>query len=188
MIRWIFAKLFKLSGWKFTGHIPEYLPKGIWAVCPHWSAWDFIIGIGAKSALSIDIGYLGKHTLFKWYWGWFFRGLGGFPVNRTKSHNLVEAVAHTFQSHDTIHIALAPEGTRKDVEKLKTGFYYIALAANVPIIAVCFDYANKAIDFGPVIYPTGNYSTDMKIYADYYCSKDIPRKAWLNNYINNGVI
>ena len=187
-MNWLFGLLYRLVGWRTIGHAPTELKKGIWLVCPHWYNWDFFVGVGVRAYINLKIGYLGKSALFKWYSGWLFRGLGGYPVDRTKNNNLVEAVAATFQENETIHIAIAPEGTRSNVSKLKTGFYYMALKADVPIILVGFDYPRKAVVFGDVIYPTGDFVKDMKPIYDFFLTIQGPKKEWLVNYAQTGEI
>lgn len=180
--------IYRWLGWKVIGENPTYLKKGIWVVSPHTSNWDFPVGLYARELLKIRIGFLGKHSLFKWYSNWFFRGLGGYPVNRSKANNLVEAVANTFAQNDSIHIAITPEATRSDVKSLKNGFYYMAQRANVGIVCVGFELKNKKMIIGPIIYPTGNYVEDMKPYYEFYLSLDAPRKTWLKRYAETGEI
>jgi 1-acyl-sn-glycerol-3-phosphate acyltransferase len=115
--------------------------KYVIAVAPHTSWWDFPVGVLARSALHIEHArYLGKSQLFKPPFGWIFRKLGGTPVDRSSSHDMVEQVVKIFNAHDEFVLALAPEGTRQKVQKLRTGFYYIAKGAGVPIVPVGFDF------------------------------------------------
>jgi len=187
-MKWIFASLYRLFGWGTIGHVPKHLNKAIWVVCPHWYSTDFFLGIGLRAYMNVYIGYLGKSTLFKWYSSWFFRGLGGYPVDRNKNNNLVEAVAETFRQNEKIHIAIAPEGTRSNVSRIKTGFYFIALKANVPIVPVGFDYTRKVVVLGDPIYPTGDYLKDMKLIYDFFLTIQSPKKEWLLNYEQTGEI
>lgn len=187
-MKWLFALLYRLLGWSVIGNVPKHLDKAIWVVCPHWFNTDFFIGVGVRAYISIKIGFLGKSTLFQWYSSWFFRALGGYPVNRTKNNNLVEAVSKTFHENKKIHIALTPEGTRSNVSKLKTGFYFMALKAQVPIVPVGFDYTRKAVVFGEVLYSTGDYIKDMKPIYDFYLTIQSPKKEWLLNYEQTGEI
>ncbi|MFN4146799.1 MAG: 1-acyl-sn-glycerol-3-phosphate acyltransferase [Runella sp.] len=184
----LFILIFRLLGWKTEGDIPRHLPKAIWVLCPHWKSMDFVIGILARSVVGIKIGYLGKASLFRWYSNWFFKGLGGYPVDRSKSNNLVEAVAETFRQHEKIHIALTPEGTRSDTAYLKTGFYYMALKAHVPLVLVGIDYPRKAIIFGNVLYLTGDYAADLKPFYEFYATIGGPKKRWLRAYLETGEI
>lgn len=184
----VVGTIYTALGWKVEGDVPKNLKKGIWVVCPHTSNWDFPVGLFARWKMKIFIGYLGKSSLFQWYSAWFFRYTGGYPVNRKKATNLVEAVSNTFKQNESIHIAITPEGTRSDVKNLKTGFYYMALRANVPLISVGFELKNKKMIIGPVIYPTGNYKEDMKPFYDFNLGLDAERKSWLKRYAETGVI
>jgi len=181
------AWLYKLAGWKTIGRITT-LPKAIWVVAPHNSNWDFLVGIGVRALIRKEIQYLAKKELFAWYSDWFFRGLGGVPVNRHRSSNLVDAVAEVFQEHDQLHIAVAPEGTRGNVSRLKTGFYYMALKAKVPLVLVGFDYPRKAVVFRDPFFPTGEYEKDMITIYEFYRTIQGPHKDWLRKYEEGGVI
>jgi 1-acyl-sn-glycerol-3-phosphate acyltransferase len=179
---------YKLNGWRIEGNPQLQLKKGIWVVGPHTSFLDFFAGLALRYMLPLDIGFLGKHTLFTWYGSWFFRALNCYPVDRTKTNNLVGAVAGLFKKHDTLRIALAHEGTRKNVKNFKTGFYFIALEANVPIVLAGFELKNKKAVFGPIIYPTGNYKEDMKPFYEFFSKLDAPKKDWLLAYEATGEI
>jgi 1-acyl-sn-glycerol-3-phosphate acyltransferase len=163
-------KLFLASkGWETSIKFPYWhLKKSIFIVAPHTSGWDFIIGVAYRNYLGLNhVKYLGKKELFKRPFGFIFRGLGGIPVDRSSSHNLVEDVVQMFKEHDRLTIALAPEGTRQKVDKLKTGFYYIAVKADVPIIMVGLDYKNKTMPFG-VMNTTGDFEKDMEVIYSFY--------------------
>lgn len=188
MLSSIFAFLFRVFGWQIIGTPPNSIPKAMWLGAPHNSNWDFIMSLGARAQIKFQVGFLGKKELFKWYSGWLFRALGGFPLDRSKALNQVEAIANTFKKYDRIHIAIAPEGTRKDVTKLKTGFYYIALKANIPLILIGFDYPRKAFVINDPIYLTGDFQKDMKEIYDFYLTIQGHKKTWLENYIETGLI
>lgn len=165
----LYIMLFKLAGWKINGHLPDGIKKYIIAVAPHTSNWDFVVGIAARSVLRIQRAqFLGKSQLFKPLFGWFFRALGGHPVERTTSQDMVEQVVRIFNRHDEFILAMAPEGTRRKVEKLRTGFYYIAKGANVPIIPVGFDFQKKEVVVGETLYPTDNVDGDMEKILSFY--------------------
>lgn len=104
----------------------------------------------------------GKEGTFHPWFGWFFRWLGGTPVDRHASSNVVEQVVEIFNRHDAFVLALSPEGTRKKVERLRTGFYQIALQAGVPVVMVALDYANKQVIFSEPFYPSGNMEEDFR--------------------------
>lgn len=182
------AFLFRILGWKVLGTPPYPVAKAIWVGAPHHSNWDLFISIGARASMGIDIGFLAKKELFKWYSGWLFRALGGFPVDRSKGNNLVDAVVETFHKNERMHIALTPEGTRGDVAVLKTGFYHMALRAGVPLIPVGFDYARKAFVVDDPLWPTGDYQKDMKALYEFYLTISGTRKTWLATYAATGQI
>jgi 1-acyl-sn-glycerol-3-phosphate acyltransferase len=164
----LYSFLFKLFGWKTNGQMPHF-KKYIIAVAPHTSNWDFLVGVGARSALRIrKAQFLGKSQLFKPPFGWFFRSLGGHPVDRTSKQDMVEQVVEIFNRHHEFILAMAPEGTRKKVEKLRTGFYYIAKGAHVPIVPVGFDFEKKEVVVGPTLYPSDNFEEDMRQFLAFY--------------------
>lgn len=159
----------RLKGWETALTFPfHHLRKYIVIVGPHTSNWDFIIGLAYRNMLDMNyVGFLGKSQLFKPPFGWIFRKLGGIPVDTTSSHNLVDAVADLFNKHERFAIAIAPEGTRKKVEKLRTGFYFIAAKAKVPIIMVGLDYKQKTVVFSQPLYPSDQVRDFEAIY-DFY--------------------
>jgi 1-acyl-sn-glycerol-3-phosphate acyltransferase len=165
-----FWKLFLAAkGWDTTVTFPFWhLKKSIFIVAPHTSNWDFMIGLAYRNYLGLNhVQYLGKKELFRPPYGFLFRWIGGIPVDRRSSHNLVEDVVRIFKERDRLSIALAPEGTRKKVDKLRTGFYYIALNAMVPIIMVGLDYKNKTLPFG-LMTPSGDFEKDMEVIYGFY--------------------
>lgn len=169
MLRPLYVFLFGLFGWRINGSFPGELKKYIIAVAPHTSNWDFPVGVAARSILRIQSArFLGKSQLFKPPFGWLFRALGGYPVERSTSHDLVDQVVKIFNNHEKFILALAPEGTRKKVEKFKTGFYYIAKKANVPIIPVGFDFGKKEVVLGQPLYPSDNIEADFEILYSFY--------------------
>ncbi len=158
-----------LMGWKSIGIFPKDLKKYVVIVAPHTSGWDFVIGLLFRKALHLEQAkYLGKHQLFKPPVGFFFRWLGGYPVDRTSSHNLVDQVVKIFDQHEEFAMALSPEGTRQRVDKLKTGFYNIARKAQVPIIMVAFDYKHKQAIISPPFNVTHNEQADFKKILDFF--------------------
>ena len=161
--------ILKLSGWTIDGRLPE-APQYIAIVGPHTSNWDFIIGVLARGALGQKIHFLGKHQLFIPPWGWLFRAIGGTPVDRRKSNNLVDAVALLFQQDPQFKLALAPEGTRSPVTRWKTGFYHIASKAQVPIVTVALDFAGKRVVIPEAISVTGEIDKEMPQILDFYRS------------------
>lgn len=180
MFNWLAGAMFRVLGWKITGS-KSYLqtPKCIFMVAPHSFTFDFFLGLGTRPNIGVDVGYLGKAELFKPPFGWFFYWTGGTPVNRHSSNNVVQAVADTFARHEVLRVAVAPEGTRKDITELRSGFYYMAKAAGVPLILTGFDYAKKEIHFSEPYHVSGNYEKDLIDFAHYFNQYPIGRKSWI---------
>ena len=123
-----------ILGWKLENDFPQDIKKYVIIVAPHTSWIDFPIAILSRMASGTMIHFIGKNTLFRAPFGFFFKILGGTPVDRTKNNNLVDAVITIFNKKKVFRLALSPEGTRKKVAAWKTGFYYIAKGANVPVV------------------------------------------------------
>jgi 1-acyl-sn-glycerol-3-phosphate acyltransferase len=169
MLRPLYILIFKLICWKVEGAFPTDLKKYIIAVAPHTSNWDFVIGVMARSILRIQRArFLGKDSLFKPPFGWFFRWLGGYPVDRSGKHDMVQQVVAIFNKHEEFILALAPEGTRKKVSKLRTGFYFIAKDAGVPIFPVGFDFSKKRVVVSEPMYASDNQETDFDKLLSFY--------------------
>src|ERR1041384_1094550 len=127
-MRAIWNFFFTLFGWKIAGQLPKE-KKYICAVAPHTSNWDVVVGMAARSILRMKgAKFLGKSQLFKKPFGWVFKMIGGIPVYRNKNNDMVEQVSNIIRTSDNFILAIAPEGTRQKVDKLKTGFWYISKA------------------------------------------------------------
>ncbi len=168
MIRGFFKFLFSIIGWKVEGELPEK-QRFILIVAPHTSNWDFFVGVAARSILRLKSNYLGKKSLFDFpVFGRIFTWLGGHPVDRSKSTNIVDQVVELFEAHDEFVLTITPEGTRSYQPNWKTGFYRIAHKANVPILIVAFDYGNKAVVLKELFRPTGDMDKDIEYIKSYY--------------------
>jgi 1-acyl-sn-glycerol-3-phosphate acyltransferase len=165
LTRFIF---FKLLGWKIEGSFDPDIKKCVVIVAPHTSWHDFYVGAFSRKILKTEINFIGKKELCAWRFGWYFRWMGGAPLDRTEGQNKVEAIARVFENKKEFRLALAPEGTRKKVDAWKTGFYYIAEAAKVPIVAVSFNYKTKTVTVNKPFFPTGRIEDDTKVLRSYY--------------------
>lgn len=159
--------LLRMSGWRFEGAVPN-VPKAVIIVVPHTSNWDFIIGVAAVFALGLRASFLGKHTLFGWPLGPMMRWLGGLPVDRRTARGVVEGTVALFAENDQLILGVSPEGTRRSVDRWKTGFYYVALEGEVPIIPVAFDYSSRVIRFGERFDPTGEIKDDFRVLEGFF--------------------
>ncbi|MBK8413665.1 MAG: lysophospholipid acyltransferase family protein [Bacteroidetes bacterium] len=167
-MRPLYKLLFKLFGWKVNGAIPESLKQYVMIVAPHTSNWDFFVGLAARSILKLDTKYVAKKELFRFPFGWIFKSLGGFPVDRSKNNNFVDAVSDLFNEYQRFSICITPEGTRSYAPKWKTGFYYIAQKANIPVVMVAFDYGRKEVKVGSTLLPDRRHGKDIEFMMDYY--------------------
>ena len=188
MSKYLFIIFFKIIGWELKGEFPKGLKKTISIVAPHATWFDFPIGLGARAKIEltnpITLNFLGKAELFKGFFGWLFRGLGGIPVERFSKNEMVQSVVNLFDLHENLHIALAPEGTRKAVSKLRTGFYYMAKKANVPIIMIGLDFNKKAVIINKPYFLTDDMEEDLKVIARFYDTIGGVKKEWIGNILN----
>lgn len=160
--------IIRLLGWRYAGDLPT-APKYVMIVAPHTSTWDFFLGIGASWACDIpQLHWIGKHTIFRGPIGTLLRAMGGIPLNRTASRDFVQQVAYEFIRRDALIIALAPEGTRSLTKYWKSGFYYLAWNAQVPICMVALDYSRKVFTLSPLFALSGDVEIDMMHIRDFY--------------------
>ncbi len=165
--RRIWQWLLLSAGWDLEGTLPNRA-KFVIIGAPHTSNWDFCVAMAALHGLGLDARWIGKHTLFRWPIGGIMRLLGGMPVVRTERRGVVQSVVQTFDAADRLVIAITPEGTRKRVERWKTGFYHIAVQADVPIIPAYLDYPRKRMGFGPPMLPSGDAIADVTALRAFY--------------------
>ena len=159
---------FTVMGWKIEGSFDDAIKKCVVIVLPHTSWHDFYIGVFTRGIIELEINFIAKKELFSFPFGKYFRWMGGTPVDRKGNRNKVESIVAIFQEHDVFRLAISPEGTRKKVEELRSGFYYIALNAKVPILPVAFDYGKKTVRIGKPFYPTANYEDDLKMLLNHF--------------------
>lgn len=169
MKAWLSLKMLNLFGWSLRNvQNLSSIPKSIVCVVPHTSNWDFPIGIFLRNALHTNVVYMGKASLFKPPFGAIFKWLGGIPVERSKSTNLVDTVVKMFNDTDELRICIAPEGTRSKVDKLKTGFYWMAKKSGVPIILTKWDGKNRVVGFDEIFYPGEDPDADLTYISNYF--------------------
>jgi len=162
---------FKLLGWRVVGNIDfskNTIKKAVIIAAPHTSWHDFYIGVLLRSVVNIKTNFVGKKELFVFPFGWFFKALGGSPINRHTNENKVDAIANLFKDKDEFRMTLSPEGTRKKVEIWRTGFYHIAKKANVPIIMFTLDFENKQNRISEPFNPTDDMEADFKFMRQFY--------------------
>ncbi len=166
-VRWVLIRPYRWSGWRSEGVVPSP-QKFVLVAAPHTSNWDFVHFLGLTSDLGVRPYFMGKLSLFRWPLARFMRQMGGIPVDRNASRDMVQQMVDEFARRAEFILTVAPEGTRGKAKKWKTGFYQIALAAKVPLVIGFMDYSRKTGGLGPTIWPTGDFRADMeKVFEQY---------------------
>lgn len=163
--RGFWSLVMRLFGWQAVGEVPD-LPRFVFVGAPHTSNLDFFMTALTMAALGADVHFVMKHTPFVGPVGWFLRWFGGIALDRDRSRDFVSQMVDEFEHRDQFLLAIMPEGTRgKDRDSAtkgwRSGFYYIAKGAGVPLVMVLFDYANKRMRVGPMVWPGDSYEADL---------------------------
>ena len=164
---WIGRWLMMMTGWKFEGTPPD-LPRLVIAVAPHTSNWDTVVGVMALWALDLRLSFLAKHTLFVWPASAWLHSIGGIPVDRSAPHGFVGEAIKAFAGKEQMWFALTPEGTRRKVERFRSGFLHIAAGAGVPVVLVYLDFAKRVVGFGPLLNPSVDVAADLAQVEAFY--------------------
>ena len=158
-----------ISGWDIVGEVPP-LDKAVYIAAPHTSNWDGFWLIVAKVALGLEANFLAKHTLFWWPLGPILSWLGAIPIDRSHGASIVPQLIEMFEQSDRLNLGLAPEGTRKWMPHWKTGFYRIAVEADVPIVLCYIDYGGRKMGIGGIFKPSGDHEKDLEYLRNFYAS------------------
>ena len=159
----------RLTGWQVQGALPPEARKSVLIAAPHTSNWDLPFTLMLAFVLRLNVYWIGKASLFRWPFGPVMRWLGGIAVDRSRSGNLVSASAAALVAADgPTQLVVPPEGTRGKARQWKTGFYYIALEARVPIVLAFVDYERKVGGLGPLFTPTGDVDVDIAEIKRFY--------------------
>jgi 1-acyl-sn-glycerol-3-phosphate acyltransferase len=159
----------RIKGWKVEGALPPGCEKSVFIAAPHTSNWDLPYTLMVAFSLRLNIYWMGKQSIFRPPFRSLMMWLGGIPVQREKSNNLVTASADALKdAQGRLQLVVPPEGTRSKVRYWKTGFYYIAVGAQVPIVMSYMDYSKKIAGLGPVMHPTGDIEADMEVIKAFY--------------------
>ena len=165
--QWLGKAVLSSIGWQVTGNIPNEARLLIIAA-PHTSNWDFILGISALFAINVNIKWLGKNSLFIHGIAWFFKWLGGIPVNRENPNLLIDYVVKTVEKEKGLIIGIAPEGSRKKVDRWKSGFLRIAKQTDAKILFLSIDAPSKKLKIGEIFEPSGDNEKDIKFVMNYF--------------------
>lgn len=166
-MKFICKSILKMIGWKIV--VRTELPKKcVICVAPHTSNWDLLLGLVVYAAMGRKARFLIKKEWFFFPMSLIFKVLGGIPVDRSRKTSLTEQMTEKFERNDDFQVAITPEATRKRNPEWKMGFYYIALAAKVPIVIAAIDYGKKEVDFKAIVFPSGDADDDIEKIKDYY--------------------
>jgi 1-acyl-sn-glycerol-3-phosphate acyltransferase len=164
-------RVLTLCGWRHV-FVPQPEPKGVMLVYPHTSNWDFMVGIFFRYGYSLRANWLAKHSAFWWPLGTLLRHMGGISVDRRKAGGTIESIAEEFERNDWLWLAITPEGTRSHTDHWKSGFYRIALAADVPCALACIDHKTKTISVDTYVRFTGDTEADLAMIREFYEGKE----------------
>lgn len=170
LTRWLGRSILRLGGWRMEGTFPD-VPKAVLIGAPHSSNWDGVWAFACKMALGLDVRILGKDSLFRVpVLGHVLRKLGVMAVDRSAPQGVVEQAAAMIRDSDRFWYGLAPEGTRKQVERWKSGFWKIAKAADVPVVPAYFHYGRKVLGIGPMFILGEDMDADIDRIHAWYAS------------------
>jgi len=166
----LFAKLlFKLYGWKLVGQVPEDVKKFVLIAVPHTSNMDFYLAMPTMWSLNVPGKFLIKKEHMDAWYGPLIKWMGGLGVDRkNQSLDFVEQLKKIVAEHDKLAMLFTPEGTRKRVDKWKTGFYRVAMAVDIPIVLAYAEYRDKEVHIGHVFYPSGDFEKDFEYMEKFY--------------------
>ncbi len=170
MLKLLSKIILKLIGWHVDATLPEE-KKFVVIGAPHTTNWDLPIGLLSFWSISIHLTWVAKKQLFVGPLDYIFRAMGGIPVDRSVHTGFIEQIAHQFNSRDEMVFGITPEGTRSKTEYWKTGFYYIALEAGVPVCLAYVDFPSRTFGFGEMLYPSGDIKKDFEKIKLFYENK-----------------
>lgn len=167
--RWLSAAYLKLTGWRVEGDWPA-LEKAVLVAAPHTSNWDGINMLATSGYYRAPLRWMGKKSLTQGPFGWLIKALGCVPIDRSQSNDVVKLMSEQFAAHETMVLAVPPEGTRSAVREWKSGFYHIAVGAKAPLVLSVLDYGTKTVRLAAVFYPSGDYEADLPLIRAHYAN------------------
>jgi 1-acyl-sn-glycerol-3-phosphate acyltransferase len=168
--RWLGRAILRVLGWTIEGEFPN-VPKAVLVAAPHTSNWDGVLSLAVALALSLDIHWMGKDSMFRWPFRRLLLWMGGIPVDRSTGRGLVQTTIDKFGERAQHIVLISPEGTRSATPEWKTGFYQIAQGAGVPVVLAYIDFSRKVVGFAPLFQPTGDMEGDIRSIRAFYNDK-----------------
>lgn len=169
----ICSRIFLQTGWKVDENLPPEIKKCIIIAAPHTSNWDFWYTMASFAIYKLRIRFTVKKEWMRFPFSLLMKPLGGIAIDRTpridesSRKSFVEAMIELFEENEELIIVITPEGSRSRRDKWKTGFYHVAMGANVPILLGYVDYQKKVAGIGKTIYPS-DFNTDMRQIMAFY--------------------
>lgn len=160
----------RLIRWRIIGSFPP-IPKYLVIGAPHTSNWDFFYLLLVKGVTGVNLHWVGKDSLFHWPIGGLMRWLGGIPVNRRKRNNFVDQIVALYAENSQLVVGVTPEGTRSKSSYWRSGFYYMALGARIPIQLIGIDYRTRTLEIGTLLSPSGDIERDFAIIQNFYSDR-----------------
>ncbi len=170
MKRQLARVLLKLTRFTRVGE-PPTAAKYVLLSSPHTTNWDLLSLLLAAWSTGSNVNWLGKHQLFRGPMNRPMRMLGGIPVRRGEQSGMVASLVAEFAAAEHLALAIPADGTRSYTDHWKSGFYRIALAADVPIAMAFVDYSTRTLGFGPAMMPTGDVEADLDVFRAFYADK-----------------
>jgi len=167
-MKWLCKLYLKIIGWKTGSVLDPSVKKCVLVAAPHTSNLDYPIAMATLYGCGVHVRFLAKKSLFRFPLGLLMRATGGIPVDRSRHTNMVDAMINMFRERDNLVLLIPAEGTRSYVKEWKSGFYYTAVGAKVPIAMGYLDYGKKTAGFGDLFYPTGDYQKDLVEIQNFY--------------------
>lgn len=182
--RWFGRRMLASRGWTVSGQFPD-VPKAVLLGAPHTSNWDGFFALALTLALGLRVQFVTKASLFRWPVAGLLRWLGFIPIDREKASNIVTESIAAFGEREQLWLVMAPEGTRNNAEKIKTGFYRIASGAGVPVLPCTMDFKRKVIIIGDMMVPSGDMQADLAPLMDLWTSHPQCRPERLSTPMKN---
>ncbi len=168
-LSWLYLKA---TGWRVGSDWPAQVPKSVIVAAPHTSNWDGLTMVAVAGWYRVKLNWMGKASLVRGPLGWLVKRAGCVPVERSTSRDVVEQMRQAFAAQGTMHLAVAPEGTRDANPNWKTGFYHIARSAGVPLLMAVLDYRTRVVRLEGPMPTTDDAAADRKAVLAHYAEAD----------------
>lgn len=164
---WVARLFLRVIGWQVAGQMPN-VDRCVVVAAPHTSNFDGLLLLATMAVFRVRGRFVIKAEWVRSPIGWLLRWFGAVGLDRSKSRNFVEQTVHAMQQQQRFVLIIAPEGTRRRTEYWRSGFYWIAEEAGVPLLLGFVDFRHKRCGIGPLLHPSGDLLADMEIIRAFY--------------------